>query len=512
VLQKLLKGKQLDFCHVVSSVASILGGLGYCAYSAANIFMDAFVDKYRKITSIPWVSVNWDAWRFDQKKIKGIGASIVELGITPKEGHDVLNSILYQTDPSQIIVSTTDLTSRIRQWIDLEAFHGDFTTDNNRASFTSTPVDSKANAKQPLADHQVEDTITSIWQKLLGIDQIDINDNFFELGGSSLTALRLFTEIENIFGKKISLATLLEASTVKQLSMIVKQEKTSSSWNSLVKFHDNNSNPPIFLIHGAEGNILLYRELAHHLGPDQPVYGLQSQGLDGGEIKYRPIEEIAAYYITQILMKQPQGPYYLGGYCMGGVVAFEMAQQLIKQGQQINLCAMFETYNPQYDVNPTSFFQKLYYSLENISFHLQNFIKLKTKDKFRFVCKKASVELGRIKEGIVAGFSKTISSLTFKKNQKHSANSIRKIHDQAYYNYKPQFYPGRLTLFRPQQFFSGADDPHFGWKNLANGNLDVFELSVNPRGMLIEPYVKELADILKSCVVKSKENTSHHLN
>ncbi len=506
VLQKLLTEKRLDFCHVVSSVASILGGLGYSAYTAANIFMDTFVLKNHKSESIPWKSVNWDAWRFDEEKIKGMGASIVEQGIKPKDGHAVFNSLLCQVDQPQVIVSTTDLEKRIKQWINLEAIHGSPAKAGRRASFTPARIAAKANAKPPITDLMVEQSITAIWQKLLGIDRIDTDDDFFELGGSSLLALRLFTEIENTFEKKISLATLINASTVGQLSNIVKQGANRSGWNSLVKFHDNGSGPPLFLIHGAEGNILLYRELAHHLGPTRTVYGIQSQGLDGKKTELTRIEEIAAYYINEILTVQSEGPYYIGGYCMGGVVAFEMAQQLLNQGKQVNLLAMFETYNPRLDVSPTSLFQKFYYKTQNVSFHLQNFLNLKMKDKFRFLSKKTMVEFGRFKETTTTSLSKIASSLKLDERKRHSASSIKQINDQAYYNYKPQPYSSRLTLFKPRKFFSGADDYHFGWKEIATGGIDVVELPVNPRGMLVEPYVKELAEKLNFCIIKSKEN------
>lgn len=497
VLQNILKGKQLDFCKVVSSVASILGGLGYSAYTAANIFMDTFVEKHRKIEPIPWMSVNWDAWIFDNNQ-KGIGASIVDLGITPEEGHAVLHTILSQDKESQLIVSTSDLEDRIRQWIKLEAIHGNRDVSSENASFIPAPVDSKADNASAM-DH-VERELTTIWQKLLGVNHISIDDDFFELGGSSLTALRLFTEIEKIFGKKISLASLLKASTVEQLAMIVKEDNSSTGWNSLVTFRDEGSNPPIFLIHGAEGNILLYRELAHHLGFSQPVYGLQSQGLDGREIKHTRIEEIAAHYISEIRTLQSEGPYYLGGYCMGGVVAYEMAQQLFAQGQQVKLLAMFETYNPQLVFNPTSPFKRFYYSLQNVSFHIQNFQKLSARDKSKFFFKKAIVELGRIKAIIIAGFFKTVNLLSFRRKNTHSSISIKKVNDQAYYNYEPKAYPGRLTLFKPQKFFSGADDPHFGWNGLAKDGFDVFELPVNPKGMLVEPFVQKLAEELTSCI------------
>jgi thioesterase domain-containing protein/acyl carrier protein len=472
--------------------------------------MDTFVAKHRETESTPWMSVNWDAWKFENKEKKGVGASIVDLGITPKEGHDVLHMILSQEEQSQLIVSTTDLEHRINQWVKLKAIHGGQEAVPYSNSFTSQSdfhqSDFTASA------NQIEHKITAIWKKVLGIEHISIDDDFFELGGSSLTALRLFSDIENVFGKKISLAMLLKAPTIKELANIVKEVDTSSGWNSLVTFKDSGSNPPMFLIHGAEGNILLYRELAHHLGSNQPVYGLQSQGLDGSEIKYTQIEDIASYYISEIKKIQPEGPYHLGGYCMGGVVAYEIAQQLSSQDQQINLLAMFETYNPQKDISLSSPFKRLYYSLQNLFFHIQNFLKLTTRDKFKFFLKKAAVELGRIKVFFAINILRFIKPFSSKDRKKQPTSSIKKFNDQAYYNYKPQPYAGRLTLFKPQRFFSGANDPNFGWNDLARDGMDVFELPVNPRGMLFEPFVQILAQKLSTCISKSmviKPNTKN---
>jgi acyl transferase domain-containing protein/thioesterase domain-containing protein/acyl carrier protein len=503
VLQKLLMGKQLDFCQVVSSIASVLGGLGYSAYSAANIFMDTFVQKHRIKETIPWTSVNWDVWRFKEEKNKGLGSSLAELGITPEEGLEVLQNVVSMENHAQLVVSTADLETRVNQWVKLETLRENQATAHESSFYGPIRLPSKED--NAAAVDQVEQTIAAIWQKLLGIDQIGIHDDFFELGGSSLTALRLFAEIENIFDKKISLAKLFQASTVEQLASIVRQKECQPDWASLVTIQANGSNPPLFFIHGAEGNILLYRELAHHLGPDQPVYGLQSQGLDGRKVLLTRIEDIAAHYINEIRTLQPEGPYYIGGYCMGGVVTFEMAQQLYAQGQRVNLLAMFETYNPHSSFNSTSIFSRIYHTLQNIVFHCQNFLKLTPKEKLKFFSKKAMVEKSRIKEGMSVGLSKIAYRLSLNKGSKYPHIPIKRVNDQAFFSYKPQVYPGQVTLFRPQKFFFGADDPQFGWDGLAKEGLDVYELPVNPRGMLVEPFVQLLADKLKTCIQKSLE-------
>src|SRR5207245_6313728 len=141
------------------------------------------------------------------------------------------------------------------------------------------------------------------------------------------------------------LVTLLQDPTIKKLTDVIRASDSPRSATSLVSIQPNGDRPPLFCIHGESGNLLMYRSLARCFGPDQPVYGLKPQGLDGKHAPLTTIEDMAARYIKEIQVIQPAGPYFLAGYCMGGTIAFEMAQQLRWQGQRVDLLALLDTYN-----------------------------------------------------------------------------------------------------------------------------------------------------------------------
>jgi thioesterase domain-containing protein/acyl carrier protein len=210
-----------------------------------------------------------------------------------------------------------------------------------------SPDDSRLPPQASFAKPQdsIETQLVTIWQKVLGVTRIGIDDNFFELGGHSLLAVRLFAQIENRFGKILPLATLFQASTVRDLANVLREEGCRE-WSSLVAIRATGSRPPLFCIHAAGANILIYRPLANHLSQEQPVYALQAVGLDGVTPPLTSVEEMAAHYIKEIRTRQPEGPYYLLGGSFGGLVAFEMAQQLEAQGQQIAMLALLDTYWP----------------------------------------------------------------------------------------------------------------------------------------------------------------------
>ena len=192
---------------------------------------------------------------------------------------------------------------------------------------------------------ETEQKLAQIWTQLLRIEQIGIQDNFFELGGTSVLAVRLFTQIENISGKKLPLATLLQAPTVEQLSRIICQEECSAPTHTILAIQPAGFKPPFFCIAGAGGDTFYFRDLSNHLGLEQPVYGLQAQGLDGTELPHTRIEDMAVYYIKEMRTLQPNGPYFLGGHSAGGLVALEMAQQLRIQGQKVALLALFDVFD-----------------------------------------------------------------------------------------------------------------------------------------------------------------------
>src|SRR3984893_544508 len=184
-----------------------------------------------------------------------------------------------------------------------------------------------------------------IWQELLGVDSVGLDQNYFDLGGDSVLAVHLFAQIEKTFRVKLPLATLFDAPTIQELAGILRSEAPSKGWSPLVAIQDSGSRPPFFCVHGAGGNVLIYRELSQHLGPDQPFYGLQSQGLDGASPPLTRIEDMAALYLTGIRSEQPNGPYFIGGYCGGGLIAYEVAQRLEGAGEEVALLALLDTMN-----------------------------------------------------------------------------------------------------------------------------------------------------------------------
>ena len=175
---------------------------------------------------------------------------------------------------------------------------------------------------------------------------------------TSLLAMDLFAQIEMKFGRRIPLAILIEASTIEKLAKIIVEDQGSAFWSPLVTIQPEGSKPPFFCIHSAGGNVLIYRDLARHLGPDQPVYGLQAQGMNGVDAFHTSVEDMAAHYLKEIQAIQSDGQYLLGGYCMGGSIALEMAQQLSSQGKKVALVVLMETYNFS-ECKPQSFVENL---------------------------------------------------------------------------------------------------------------------------------------------------------
>ncbi|ACC81526.1 type I polyketide synthase [Nostoc punctiforme] len=195
VLEKIFQNQKLDFCLLLSSLSSILGGLGFVAYSAANNFLDIFAHKYNPNNSIPWISINWDAWQFDSEpKITG---NLAELALNPQEGIKIFQYIFSQPDVNQWVVSTGNLQARIDQWIQLKIL-GNRKDLKSASSITHHARPNLRNA-YIAPSNEIEKCLVNIWQDLLGIEPIGIEDNFFELGGNSLTAIQIISRLREIY-------------------------------------------------------------------------------------------------------------------------------------------------------------------------------------------------------------------------------------------------------------------------------------------------------------------------
>ncbi len=328
----------------------------------------------------------------------------------------------------------------------------------------------------------VELQLTQIWAEVLSIQSIGVRDNFFELGGHSLLAMRLFAQIKKIFGKELALPTLFQAPTIEQQASILQQSEWSAPYKSLVKIQSGDSQPPFFAIHAAYSSVVMYYNLARHLNPKQPVYGLQPQGLDEKQVPQTRIEDMAADYIKEIRTVQPEGPYFLGGFSMGGMVAFEIAQQLHFSGQKVAILALFDTHSPGW-LKPLPVHTR-------VSRHLNNLLRLKLKDKLTYLQKKSA---GRFDSDHMQPLP-----------QAQDKSPLQEAHEQADKDYVPQVYPGRAILFRAREPLEGrwsewcSVDPELGWGKLVAGGLEIHEVPGNHMNMFNEPYVRIIAEKLRA--------------
>jgi acyl transferase domain-containing protein/acyl carrier protein len=222
VLEKCLQELELDFCIVISSLSSILGGLEFAAYSAANIFMDAFVCKHNQTHPTQWTGINWDAWQFGQHAQNDTyGAELRELAITPDEGQQAFASILSMRAFPQIIVSSGDLQARINQWILFGSRRKNIEPEKAAFSQLHPRPDLKATYVAPT--NEIERRIAAIWQELLGIDRVGIDDSFFDLGGHSLLATQLISRLREAFFIPLPLNIIFAAPTVADFAALIAQ-------------------------------------------------------------------------------------------------------------------------------------------------------------------------------------------------------------------------------------------------------------------------------------------------
>jgi thioesterase domain-containing protein/acyl carrier protein len=366
-------------------------------------------------------------------------------------------------------------------------------TPNGKIDRKALPAPDRERIETPTAAAAPRDALelqlVRIWENILGVRPIRLSDNFFDLGGHSLTAVQLFSEVRKQTGRELPLGTLFQAPTVQELAEILRKDGWAPRWSSLVAIQPGGDKPPFFCVHGGGGNVLLFRDLAQHLGSNYPFYGLQSRGLDGRENHVTTIREMASAYLKEIRALQPEGPYYFGGFCMGGAVAYEMAQQLFAQGQYTNLLALFETYNHN-GVTPASSLPNTVRSLtQKIYFHWANVMRLPLRGRIAYLGEK--IQGARVRE--VSKLSVILAGEA----------SLERVNERAGYAYQPEHYPGQITVFEPKRNYDFHSKPRLGWDGFADA-LQVIEMPVYPGGLFVEPYVQLLAEKLRECIDKAE--------
>jgi aryl carrier-like protein len=364
-----------------------------------------------------------------------------------------------------------------------------------QANLAAVPPNSQTQIENSLCDQ------VAIVLKL-PVASIDVQKPLIDFGLDSLMTVEFFNRIEKIFGKKLPLATIVEAPTIEKIADLMRDEEWSADWSSLVLMKNGGYRPPFFCVHGAGGNILIYHDLANHLDSDQPFYGLQVQGLNGQRPFYTCIEDMATHYIKEIKTVQPEGPYFLGGYCHGGSVALEIAQQLHAQGQKVALLALFETYNWSKTTSefPT---RNFFHHIQRTVFHVRNF--LLSDNRLTFLMGKAKVAKGRKNIWYEMIVSKLTNRLNMDNKQEFILSRLLETNDRASINYIPKPYPGRITHFLPVKDYAIWEGKEFLWDELSLGGVELYRLPVYPAGMLVEPFVRYLAEKLQACIDRAVE-------
>jgi len=339
-----------------------------------------------------------------------------------------------------------------------------------------------------------ESKLLKVWEKLLKKKNIKINENFFDLGGDSLSAVLLFIEIEKEFDRHIPISTLYNFPTIKSLAENI-DSINNSFFKSLVAIKVNNSSSHnIFFVHGAGGNILIYKDLVKYIDHQFNFYGLQSRGLHGDSEMQFKIEDMAESYLSEIKKIQPGGPYFLGGYCLGGTIALEIAQQLYKLGEEVKTVILLETYN--WSALPKrNKLDKAYYSFQKILFHFKNLFLLSGKDKMLFLDNKWK-ELMNRKNIWLGGFKNFLfEHSNSKTNFNRILADVWEKNDIAAFNYKADNYSFDIIHVVPLKRYKIHDFLSADWEKVSS-KLQSIILPVYPAGMLVEPFVQKLASKL----------------
>jgi acyl-CoA synthetase (AMP-forming)/AMP-acid ligase II/thioesterase domain-containing protein/acyl carrier protein len=334
----------------------------------------------------------------------------------------------------------------------------------------------------------LEAQLQGLWAASLGRDHIGLHDDYFQLGGDSLQAVELFLSIEKTLGQPLPRSILFEASTVAEMAERIGSTATA---RCVVPIQPNGSRPPLFCVHDVNGHVLNFRALASYLGAEQPVYGIQSAGLDGSEAPLTRIEDMAIRYITELRAVQPFGPYYLCGYSMGGWIAYEMAQKLTKAGQRVAFLGLFDTASRQGPQRA---------SLQQwLDHHASAMRALKLSDNAPYLGQRARnlAEMSRIAlRSRLFGAAHAIGVTSDTGTPGRIADANR----YASRNYQIRLYASDAVLFKATPYAWTHRNAHEGWRDLIEGHFETLPIPGTHGDILEEPHVQELAVTLSVCL------------
>jgi len=352
-------------------------------------------------------------------------------------------------------------------------------------------------------ENENEKILARIWKEIIGINTISVHDDFFDIGGHSLLALSIMTEVEKSFGIRLPLASLIKAPKIREFSRLLEQWKTDAPTSCLVPFNTEGSKTPFFLLHSHGGNVLEYQPLANLMKNDRPIYAIQHRGLDGSLVEEQTIEELAAYYLKEIRTVQPKGPYLLGGYCLGGYLALEVAQLLRKDDEEVNLLVFINTMTYRFFeyLPETKKIHKIWYALrDRLALEWDSLAglslskkcqRLEGRTKRLFDLMHSEIEI--LSDHLPAWFPFHIRNHSLV----YQFEKIAALNDHAGLRYRPKPYDGKVLLLRAgKQSMGLVPDPMLGWSGLLTGEIHIHEIPGFRQNMLDEPNVLEVARVI----------------
>ncbi len=376
------------------------------------------------------------------------------------------------------------------------------------------PAQRKTNAEETAAAPPVgviEEHLAAIWSELLGVVEINRNDDFFALGGHSLMALRMFSRINREFDQSLPLAALLQHPTIASLATLLAQpvEKTASFNNlkpgrgSVVMLAPGSGEPPLFCIHGGDGGVLFYRSLAKLMSSELPFYAIESLELgNSGKIEVSSIAETATAYVSKLLAIQAVGPFRLAGYSFGGVVAHEMACQLVALGHPVDFLGMFDTHNPAAHARYYSLLERL-----NVFWNQNSDVPFWSRVK-------------RLRKRIGTGIRTHRQIKAELRAARHSGPAeaysdlrrvqVREENWRAMSASQPGLYRGRITLFKTSASSDKVErSPDYGWACIAQEGLDIVSVSGEHLTLFAPENITVLAEALSASLNHSPPPKPH---
>lgn len=377
---------------------------------------------------------------------------------------------------------------------------------------------------------ELEQVLVDLWEEALDKRPIGIRDDFFSLGGHSIMAAEMLVELSQILNRELPLSLLADTPTIEALAKKLEQEDSDRDWSILVPIRPQGTSPPLFCIHGGGMNVLRFRSLAQQLDENQPVYGLQWVGLDGRQVTPR-IEALATEYLESLRSVQPTGPYRLAGHCFGGLVAYEIAQRLQKQGETVDLLVMFDapnmtstavkppTQNDRFrDVLPDSLSnpeELLYWIRRNLALRtrLHGYSALLTG---RTIPREHQQHARGILER--SWLVRAVNAISLSLGRKVPAlgrpNYAVHMMEKAVGAYRPKSYDGKILFIHSGTEVGGYPERTFtdgmlGWESLRSKEFEYHHVNADHNGILDHP---DTAEFLQSNLDAVSETVSDDLH